>query len=143
MNRKLKIPPEGLPYGDCGREMSYPQGLKWTKQRKSVYRALWETAEPISAIQIYQRMSLSQTVFQIGASLFQIQPVCISILQLKAFRRLAYPDTRCLFLLLCHKRQLQKTGQKLFFIRNVLFRHQLAGYGTFQIVHPESGSVLF
>ena len=42
--------------------------------------------------QIYQRMSLSQTVFQIGASLFQIQPVCISILQLKAFRRLAYPE---------------------------------------------------
>ena len=57
MNRKLKIPPEGLPYGDCGREMSYPQGLKWTKQRKSVYRALWETAEPLSAIQIYQRIT--------------------------------------------------------------------------------------
>lgn len=58
MNRKLKIPPEGLPYGDCGREMSYPQGLKWTKQRKSVYRALWETAEPLSAMQIYQRLSV-------------------------------------------------------------------------------------
>lgn len=59
MNRKLKIPPEGLPYGDCGKEMSYPQGLKWTKQRRSVYKVLWETAEPLSAMQIYQRMLVS------------------------------------------------------------------------------------
>lgn len=57
MNKKLKIPAEGLPYGDWGKEMCYPQGLKWTKQRKSVYKVLWETAEPLSAIQIYQRMS--------------------------------------------------------------------------------------
>ena len=57
MNRKLKRPAQELPYGDCGKEISYPQGLKWTRQRKSVYRLLWETAEPISAIQIYQRMS--------------------------------------------------------------------------------------
>lgn len=33
--------------------LQYPQGLKWTKQRKSVYRALWEAAEPLSAVQIY------------------------------------------------------------------------------------------
>lgn len=57
MNRKWKIPAEGMPYADCGKEISYPRGLKWTKQRKSVYKVLWETAEPISAIQIYQRMS--------------------------------------------------------------------------------------
>lgn len=31
----------------------YPQGLKWTKQRKSVYRVLWEASEPLSAVQIY------------------------------------------------------------------------------------------
>ncbi len=57
MNRKLKMPAQELPYGDCGKEISYPQGLKWTRQRKSVYRVLWETAEPLSAIQIYQRIT--------------------------------------------------------------------------------------
>ena len=56
MNRKLKVSGADLPYTDCGKELSYPQGLKWTKQRKSVYRALWETAEPLSAGQIYQRI---------------------------------------------------------------------------------------
>ena len=56
MNKKRKIPVQALPYGDCGKEMSYPEGLKWTKQRKSAYKVLWETAEPLSAIQIYQRM---------------------------------------------------------------------------------------
>ena len=56
MNRKLKVPAANLAYADCGKEFSYPQGLKWTKQRKSVYRALWETAEPLSAAQIYQRI---------------------------------------------------------------------------------------
>ena len=33
--------------------LQYPQGLKWTKQRKSVYRVLWEAAEPLSVVQIY------------------------------------------------------------------------------------------
>lgn len=56
MNGKLKIPAESLPYADYGKELSYPQGLKWTKQRKCVYRVLWETVEPLSAIQIYQRI---------------------------------------------------------------------------------------
>ncbi len=35
-------------------EPEYPQGLKWTKQRKSVYRILWSAAEPLNAAQIYQ-----------------------------------------------------------------------------------------
>lgn len=60
MNRKLKIPAQGLPYADCGKEIFYPQGLKWTKQRKIVYKVLWETAQPLSAIQIYQRMSVNE-----------------------------------------------------------------------------------
>lgn len=60
MNRKLKVPAGGMPYADCGKEISYPQGLKWTKQRKSVYRVLWETAEPLNAIQIYQRASAGE-----------------------------------------------------------------------------------
>lgn len=34
-------------------DLQYPQGLKWTKQRKMVYRILWEAGEPLSAVQIY------------------------------------------------------------------------------------------
>lgn len=33
--------------------LQYPRGLKWTKQRKRVYRVLWEAAQPLSAVQIY------------------------------------------------------------------------------------------
>lgn len=38
------------------REIEYPQGIKWTKQRKSVYGILWEAKEPLSAAQIYHRV---------------------------------------------------------------------------------------
>lgn len=41
---KTRIPVDNL---------QYPQGLKWTKQRKSVYRVLWAATEPLSAVQIY------------------------------------------------------------------------------------------
>lgn len=34
-------------------ELQYPQGLKWTRQRKTVYRILWEATEPLSAAKIY------------------------------------------------------------------------------------------
>lgn len=34
-------------------ESEYPRGLKWTKQRKSVYRILKEASEPLNASQIY------------------------------------------------------------------------------------------
>lgn len=33
--------------------IEYPQGIKWTKQRKNVYAVLQEAAEPLSAVQIY------------------------------------------------------------------------------------------
>lgn len=33
--------------------IEYPQGLKWTRQRRSVYKVLWEAVEPLNAIQIY------------------------------------------------------------------------------------------
>lgn len=36
--------------------MEYPQGIKWTKQRKAVYRVLTEEGEPLSAAQIYNRV---------------------------------------------------------------------------------------
>ncbi len=34
-------------------ESEYPRGLKWTKQRKSVYRVLKEATEPLNASRIY------------------------------------------------------------------------------------------
>lgn len=37
--------------------MRFPEGIKWTKQRRSVYRVLWETSEPLSALQIYNLAS--------------------------------------------------------------------------------------
>lgn len=35
-------------------ELEYPQGLKWTRQRKSVYRILWNAEEPLNAAQIFR-----------------------------------------------------------------------------------------
>lgn len=35
----------------------YPAGIKWTKQRKRVYRILSEAVEPLSAAQIYARLT--------------------------------------------------------------------------------------
>ena len=36
--------------------VEYPAGIKWTRQRKDVYQVLLEAAEPLSAVQIYQRL---------------------------------------------------------------------------------------
>lgn len=38
------------------KNIEYPQGIKWTKQRKAVYSILTEEGEPLSAAQIYSRM---------------------------------------------------------------------------------------
>lgn len=38
------------------KKQEYPSGIKWTKQRKSVYEILKEAREPVSAVQIYQQM---------------------------------------------------------------------------------------
>lgn len=35
------------------KETEYPQGIKWTKQRKNVYAVLREATEPLTAVQIY------------------------------------------------------------------------------------------
>jgi len=35
---------------------SYPQGIKWTKQRKDVYHVLLHANEPLSAVQIYNHI---------------------------------------------------------------------------------------
>lgn len=34
----------------------YPAGIKWTKQRKDVYHVLLKATEPLSAVQIYNRI---------------------------------------------------------------------------------------
>lgn len=44
----LRNPSEGTK----GDGLRYPPGLRWTRQRKSVYKALWEAKEPLSAVQI-------------------------------------------------------------------------------------------
>ena len=36
--------------------ITYPQGIKWTKQRKDVYEVLHQATEPLSAVQIYQQI---------------------------------------------------------------------------------------
>lgn len=33
----------------------YPQGMKWTRQRKAVYDVLLQAGEPLSAVQIYNQ----------------------------------------------------------------------------------------
>lgn len=39
----------------------YPQGLKWTRQRKDVYQVLLNAPEPLSASQIYHTINTSKT----------------------------------------------------------------------------------
>lgn len=34
-------------------ELEYPQGIKWTRQRKCIYRILWNAEEPLNAARIY------------------------------------------------------------------------------------------
>ncbi|MCQ2539917.1 MAG: transcriptional repressor [Acetatifactor sp.] len=34
-------------------EIEYPEGIKWTRQRKAVYAVLWNATEPMSAVRIY------------------------------------------------------------------------------------------
>lgn len=40
-----------------GKDIKYPQGIKWTKQRKDVYDVLLHATEPLSAVQIYHRIA--------------------------------------------------------------------------------------
>lgn len=44
---------------NCGHneKIAYPQGMKWTRQRKDVYEVLYHAAEPLSAVQIYQQIA--------------------------------------------------------------------------------------
>ncbi len=42
--------------GTQQREIKYPEGIKWTRQRKDVYHVLLTASEPLSAVQIYNRI---------------------------------------------------------------------------------------
>ncbi len=53
MDRKEKIHFIEYAYKDGADELHYPEGLKWTKQRKKVYGVLREAREPLNAAQIY------------------------------------------------------------------------------------------
>lgn len=52
IKNKIELPPK---------ELQYPQGIKWTRQRKDVYAVLWNAAEPLSAVQIYNRVDKPET----------------------------------------------------------------------------------
>lgn len=52
MNKKTRMAARMAVSGEEW-ESEYPRGLKWTKQRKSVYKVLKEAAEPLSAAGIY------------------------------------------------------------------------------------------
>lgn len=44
-------------HSDAGEgKIAYPQGIKWTKQRKDVYEVLLAAKEPLSAVQIYNHI---------------------------------------------------------------------------------------
>lgn len=57
MDQKTKLSLNNMPYSGYSDEIQYPHGIKWTRQRKSVYKVLWEAEEPLSAIQIYNRLA--------------------------------------------------------------------------------------
>lgn len=35
------------------RSLQYPEGIKWTRQRKAVYEVLWEESEPLTPVKLY------------------------------------------------------------------------------------------
>jgi len=41
-------------------ELQFPQGIKWTKQRKKVYEVLNAATEPMSAVQIYNSVGQAE-----------------------------------------------------------------------------------
>ena len=34
-------------------EIHFPEGIKWTRQRKAVYEVLWEEKEPLTPVKLY------------------------------------------------------------------------------------------
>ncbi len=52
--------------------VQYPQGIKWTKQRKHVYEVLWQATEPLSAVQIYNRVENAQEELYALSTIYRI-----------------------------------------------------------------------
>lgn len=52
--------------------LQYPQGIKWTKQRKAVYAVLWQAKEPLSAVQIYHGVDKSQEEMYAVSTIYRI-----------------------------------------------------------------------
>lgn len=51
---------------------SYPTGIKWTKQRKDVYQVLMQAIEPLSAVQIYQRIEKAEETGYAVSTIYRI-----------------------------------------------------------------------
>lgn len=55
--------------------IQYPAGVKWTKQRKSVYDVLYHANEPLSAVQIYNRLQPAEREAFAVSTVYRIMTV--------------------------------------------------------------------
>lgn len=53
-------------------ELQYPQGIKWTRQRKAVYEVLWNAKEPLSAVQIYNLVEKAEDAAYAVSTVYRI-----------------------------------------------------------------------
>ncbi len=60
------------PFRQESEEKQYPQGIKWTRQRKHVYEVLWQATEPLSAVQIYNRADSSEEEMYALSTIYRI-----------------------------------------------------------------------
>lgn len=60
------------PFRQEAEEKQYPQGIKWTRQRKRVYEVLWQATEPLSAVQIYNRADSSEEEMYALSTIYRI-----------------------------------------------------------------------
>lgn len=56
----------------CDGNISYPAGVKWTKQRKDVYHVLSHATEPLSAVQIYKQIAKSEEADYAVSTIYRI-----------------------------------------------------------------------
>lgn len=56
----------------CDETISYPAGIKWTKQRKDVYHVLLEAAQPLSAVQIYRQIEKEENAGYALSTIYRI-----------------------------------------------------------------------
>jgi len=56
----------------CDEKISYPSGIKWTKQRKDVYHVLSHATEPMSAVQIYKQIAKTEEADYAVSTIYRI-----------------------------------------------------------------------